>query len=152
MVMKYTFWVFAFFFGGIIGLNAQQLSGKIIDAETGEGLFDVKVMKFDSTENAEKPGELVLDTIIYEKTNEQGVFNLGSAVSLPVTFEIKYPAYGKTVHTMTENNQQFKIQKSSMPTIMWLIACIIVTAFTVYFFIKVLRTPGKKEEDYPPGP
>ena len=28
----------------------------------------------------------------------------------------------------------------------------IVTAFTVYYFVKVLRTPDKDPEDFPPGP
>lgn len=35
---------------------------------------------------------------------------------------------------------------------MMLIANIIVTVFTVYFFLKVLRTPHKDEGDFPPGP
>jgi hypothetical protein len=29
---------------------------------------------------------------------------------------------------------------------------VIVTAFTVYFFFRVLKTPGKDEGDFPPGP
>lgn len=35
---------------------------------------------------------------------------------------------------------------------MWLTSSIIVTGFTVYFFIKVLKTPDKGKEDFPPGP
>jgi hypothetical protein len=36
---------------------------------------------------------------------------------------------------------------------MMLFANIIVTVFTVYFFMKVLRTPGVKHEgDFMPGP
>lgn len=41
---------------------------------------------------------------------------------------------------------------STPALLMWLISNIIVTAFTVYFFIKVLNTPDKGEKDYPPGP
>ncbi len=41
---------------------------------------------------------------------------------------------------------------STSALIMWLTSNIIVTAFTVYFFIKVLRNPSKGEEDFPPGP
>jgi hypothetical protein len=36
--------------------------------------------------------------------------------------------------------------------IMWLVSNVIVTAFTIYFFIKVVRTPDKTEQDFPPGP
>jgi hypothetical protein len=35
---------------------------------------------------------------------------------------------------------------------MMLVSNIVVTVFTVYFFLKVLRTPGKDEGDFPPGP
>ncbi len=41
---------------------------------------------------------------------------------------------------------------SKSALIMWLTSNLIVTAFTIYFFIKVLRTPDKGEEDFPPGP
>jgi hypothetical protein len=41
---------------------------------------------------------------------------------------------------------------STPALIMWLTSNIIVTAFTIYFFIKVLKTPDKGEEDFPPGP
>lgn len=34
---------------------------------------------------------------------------------------------------------------------MMLMANIVVTVFTVYFFLKVLRTPTKDEGDFPPG-
>jgi hypothetical protein len=34
---------------------------------------------------------------------------------------------------------------------MMLLANITVTVFTVYFFMKVLRTPHKDAGDYPPG-
>jgi hypothetical protein len=40
---------------------------------------------------------------------------------------------------------------SSALTIM-ITAQVIITFFTVYFFIKVLRTPNKDEADFPPGP
>jgi hypothetical protein len=36
--------------------------------------------------------------------------------------------------------------------IMVLVSDILITAFTVYFFIKVVRTPNKDEGDFPPGP
>jgi hypothetical protein len=36
---------------------------------------------------------------------------------------------------------------------MMLISDIVVTVFTVYFFVQVLRTPGTKHEgDFQPGP
>jgi len=40
---------------------------------------------------------------------------------------------------------------SSALTIM-LLAQVTITCFTVYFFVIVLRTPGKNEDDFPLGP
>lgn len=35
--------------------------------------------------------------------------------------------------------------------IMMVLANIIVAGFTIYYFLKVLRNPGKDEGDFPPG-
>ncbi len=33
-----------------------------------------------------------------------------------------------------------------------LLAQVTIACFTIYFFFKVLRSPGKEESDFPPGP